>query len=167
MKFILAVAVVAVLMFHVEQSAAQTMDVTAMITSPQSGEIGLDGRTFGYGMAATYVFTGAHENVHIVGTFQYHNHSRAEYMESGLELIKGTDRDLFVAAGLRFSYKALYGQWMLGFTQKRDVLIDKDNDTKPSGYAGWGFQPSRIGLAGGWYFSEFGIQYGLGLNVRF
>ena len=167
MKFILAVSVAAVLMFHVEQSAAQTMDVTAMMTSPQEGVTGPDSRTFGYGLAATYAFTGAHENIHLIGSLQYHDHGITYDRWNGNVEDVDNDKDLFVGGGVRLTHWGLYAQGLLGFIQKRDPGIQKNNDTKVAGYAGWGYQPRAVGVAGGWYFSEFGIQYGLGLNVRF
>ena len=168
MKFILTLLVAAVATFALPQlAAAQTMDVSVHVSTPQGTEVGLEERSFGFTVAATYAYTQLHSNVHLLGSVQYHDHNRAQYTGGEIRTIEGSDRDLVAALGVRLTKWRFYVQGLAGYLQKRDAVMSKEKDTTPAGYIGWGVQPTAIGISGGWHFSDFGEQYSVGLNYRF
>lgn len=169
MKYLVLSVLVAVCMVFAppQETEAQTLELAAIVTSPQAGEVGLEGRTFGYGFAATYAFTAIHDVIHPVGTIQYHVHNTATVNVGELGFINGADKDFFAGAGARVNIGTLYAQGIGGFVQKRDALVDAENDTKLAGSVGFGVQPGLIGVGAAWYFSDFGTQYSAGINLRF
>lgn len=161
----LAFAIAAALAVPSGPANAQRLEVSSFATSPQKGETDIAARSFGYGFAGHAVFP-IDDAFGIVGTIQYHNHDRAIVQAYGVDIVEG-DSDFWAGAGLRVQKWNVYVQGIGGFVQKRDALDETENDTIPAAFVGWGFQPGVVGVSGGWYFSDFGTQYGAGLTLRF
>lgn len=168
-RILLAViAVMVAASFHAERATAQTMELSASALTPQASDGKPDVGSLGYGLAATYAYTGAHKNVHVIGTLQWHDHDRLQIAGEveGVKVITDeVNRDIIVGVGVRLTTWGAFVQGTVGPIEKRKSSTEKE--TKFAVTVAVGYTPGSLGVQATHYRGDFGNHYGAGVFWRF